>query len=278
VSAASSQHAAEVERWRRRRVERLVSEDGWLSLTGLFWLADGENPLGADPASAIALPPQRGPASAGTIRLESGRAVFAPAPGLEARIDGRPLSGPTPLRSDAEADPSVLEIGPIRLQLLQRGGRFAVRVRDRDNPARGTLRPIPFFPVSVEWRLEATFEPASPPRTLPFPSVVGTVDLETCPGSLVFSVAGRQLRVDPVLERGETDWWIVFGDRTNGVETYGGGRFVYAPPPVGGHTVIDFNKAYNPPCVFTAYSTCPLPPPQNRLPIRVEAGEMAYPA
>jgi uncharacterized protein len=276
VSAASSEYAAEIERWRRGRVERLISDDGWLSLTGLFWLAEGENPVGADASSAIALPAGRGPARAGSIRLEAGRAVFAPAAGFEARIDGRPLSGPTVLRSDAADEPSLVEAGPIRFQLLERGGRFAVRVRDRDNPARRRLRPIPFFPVSAEWRLEATFEPASPPRKIPFPSVVGTVDLETCPGSLVFSVAGRDLRVDPVLERGETDWWIVFGDPTNGVETYGGGRFVYAPPPVDGRTVIDFNKAYNPPCVFTPYSTCPLPPPQNRLPIRVEAGEKTY--
>jgi len=171
-----------------------------------------------------------------------------------------------------------VEVGPIRFHALERGGRLAVRVRDRENPARRTLGPIPSFPVSAAWRLEARFEPATPPRRIPFPSVVGTIELETCPGSLLFSAERRELRVDPVLERGETDWWIVFGDRTNGVETYGGGRFVYAPPPVDGRTILDFNKAYNPPCVFTPYSTCPLPPPQNRLPIRIQAGERTYPA
>jgi uncharacterized protein (DUF1684 family) len=276
LSAPPPDYPAEIDRWRRRRAERLTAEDGWLSLTGLFWLSEGENPVGADPSSAITLPAGRGPARAGSIRLASGRASFAPAPGSGARIDGAFAGGPTILRSDLEAKPTIVEIGPIRLQLLERGGRRAVRVRDRENPARGALRPIPFFPVSAEWRLEARFEPATPPRRISLPSVVGTVELETCPGALVFSAAGRELRVDPVLERGETDWWIVFGDETNGTETYGGGRFVYAPPPNDGRTILDFNKAYNPPCVFTPYSTCPLPPPQNRLPIRVEAGERAY--
>jgi uncharacterized protein (DUF1684 family) len=274
--AAPLEYPAEIERWRRRRAERLTAEDGWLSLTGLFWLSEGENPVGADPSSAITLPAEHGPPRAGAIRLESGRAFFEPAAGEGVRIDGAPAGVPRILRSDLEPEPTTVEIGPIRLQLLERGGRLAVRVRDRENPARRTLRPIPFFPVSAEWRVEARFEPATPPRRIPLPSVVGTVELETCPGALVFSAAGRELRVDPVLERGETDWWIVFGDETNGTETYRGGRFVYAPPPVGGRTILDFNKAYNPPCVFTPYSTCPLPPPQNRLPIRVEAGERAY--
>ncbi|HKD19563.1 MAG TPA: DUF1684 domain-containing protein [Thermoanaerobaculia bacterium] len=263
--SASPEYAAEIELWRRRRVERLVSESGWLSLTGLFWLAAGDNSVGADPSSAVVLP-GGAPRRAGTIRLGGGGAVFLPADGGD----------PMPLASDAADSPTVVAFGTARFHLVERSGRLAARVRDVDHVARRSLRPIPAFPVDPAWRFEARLEPYEPPRRIPVPSILGTVELETSPGAVVFSAEGRELRLDPILERGQTDWWIVFGDRTNGSETYAGGRFVYVVPPVGGRTILDFNKAYNPPCVFTPHSTCPLPPSQNRLPIRVEAGEKTY--
>jgi uncharacterized protein (DUF1684 family) len=258
-------YAAEIEAWRRRRVERLVSENGWLSLTGLFWLEPGDNPVGSDASSAVVLP-ESAPRRAGTIRLERGQAVFLPTDG----------AGPRPLASDAADAPTVLAFGPARLHVVERGGRLAARVRDVDHPARRSLRPIPAFPVDPAWRLDARVEPYEPPRRIPIPSILGSIELETAPGAVVFTADGREHRLDPILERGEDDWWIIFGDRTNGRDTYAGGRFVYVAPPVGGRTILDFNKAYNPPCVFTPHSTCPLPPPQNRLAIRVEAGEKTY--
>jgi len=277
VNADAADHAAEIEAWRRRRRERLTGEDGWLSLTGFFWLAEGPNAVGAGAHAAIRLP-AAAPERLGTIHLSGNRAVFAPevpiAAGLAA--DDRPVDGPVELRTDAGGAPTVVGIGNIRFQVLQRGGRLAVRVRDRESPRRFALGPIPSFPVDPAWRFEARFEPYDPPRRLPVTSVVGTVEEEAVPGAVVFAAGGREHRLEPVLERGETDYWIVFGDATNGRETYGGGRFVYVAPPAGGKTVLDFNKAYNPPCVFTPYSTCPLPAPVNRLPIRVEAGEKIY--
>jgi uncharacterized protein (DUF1684 family) len=272
----SAAHAAEIEAWRRRRVERLTSEDGWLSLTGLFWLEPGDNAVGADPASEVRLPASKSPPRVGSIRLADRLAVFepAPCPGLE--VDGIPAMGPMPLETDAAEFPTVVAIGTVRFHVVERGGRFAVRVRDTDNPARRELRPIDFFPVSAAWRCDARFEPYAPPKKIPVTSILGTVEDESSPGAVVFSAGGHELRLDPIFERGEMDYWIIFGDRTNGVDTYGGGRFVYVPPPCGGRTVLDFNKAYNPPCVFTPHSTCPLPPPQNRLAIRVEAGEKRY--
>jgi uncharacterized protein (DUF1684 family) len=261
----SPEYTAEIEAWRRQRVERLVSENGWLSLTGLFWLEEGDNPVGSDPSNAVVLP-GNAPRRAGTIRLVNGHAVFLPA-------DGTP---PRPLSSDAADSPTVVAFGTARFHLVERGGRLAARVRDVEHPARRALRPIPAFPLEPAWRLEARIEPYDPPHRVPMPSILGTVELETSPGVVVFAKDGREHRLDPILERGEDDWWIVFGDRTNGLDTYAGGRFVYVAPPVGGRTILDFNKAYNPPCVFTPHSTCPLPPPQNRLPIRVEAGEKTY--
>lgn len=278
MTPGAAAYAAEIEAWRRRRRERLTSEDGWLSLTGLFWLAEEENAVGSAPGAAVALPASA-PGRLGTIRWAGGRAVFEPSrpepAGLAA--DGRSIAAPVPLRTDAEGDPTTVSFGSVSLHLVERGGRVAVRVRDRENPGRFGLGPIPAFPVDPAWRFECRFEAHDPPRRMPVTSVVGTVEEETVPGRVLFTLSGRELSLEPVLERGETDYWIVFGDPTNGRETYGGGRFVYVPPPAAGRTVLDFNKAYNPPCVFTPYSTCPLPAPQNRLPIRVEAGEKIYP-
>ena len=276
MTPPASDYAAEIAAWRRKRLERLVSEDGWLSLTGLFWLQPGDNPVGSDPASAVVLPAGRAPARVGVLRLRGASLSFEPEPGVPVAADRAPIAGVTLLQTDAAEAPTVLAVGTIGFHVLERGGRFAVRVRDRENPARRRLGPIETFPVDPAWRLDARFAPYDPPRTIPVTSILGTVEQERSPGAVVFSVAGRELSLDPILERGETDYWIILGDRTNGVDTYGGGRFVYVPPPVEGRTVLDFNKAYNPPCVFTPYSTCPLPPPQNRLPIRVEAGEKAY--
>jgi hypothetical protein len=134
-----------------------------------------------------------------------------------------------------------------------------------------------YFPIAPEWRLTARFEPYTPAKTIPIPNVFGRLEDSPSPGSLVFTVDGREYRLDPVLETGETDLFIIFGDQTNGRETYGAGRFLYAKPAgPDGTTVLDFNKSYNPPCVFTPYATCPLPPPQNKLPFRIPAGEKRY--
>jgi uncharacterized protein (DUF1684 family) len=272
VAGGEAGHAAEIEAWRRRRLARLTSEDGWLSLTGLFWLSEGSNLVGTGPGADVVLPGES-PERLGAIRWTGGRAVFDPArpsaAGVEA--DGRAVTGPVPLATDAAGEPTVVSIGAVRFHLVERGGRVAVRVRDRENPARFRLGPIQSFPIDSAWRFEARFDAYEPARRMPVTSVVGTVEEETVPGAVVFTAGGRELRLEPVLERGETDYWIVFGDATNGRETYGGGRFVYVAPPVGGRTVLDFNKAYNPPCVFTPFSTCPLPAPTNRLPIPVRA-------
>ena len=252
-------YAAEIAEWRAGRVARLTSEAGWLSLADLVWLAEGGNAT-----------------EAGLFDVRGRSATFSPRPGLAVTLDGRPVTGPIPVASDAAPEPTRLELGTRRFELLERGGRLAVRVRDSQSAARQRFHGIDTFPIESAWRLEARFEPYDPPKRIPMPSVVNTVEQEVSPGAVVFEISGATHRLDPILERGETDYWIVFGDRTNGVETYGAGRFVYVAPPVGGRTVLDFNKAYNPPCAFTPYSTCPLPPPQNKLAVRVEAGEKAY--
>jgi uncharacterized protein (DUF1684 family) len=159
---------------------------------------------------------------------------------------------------------------------ISRQGRLAIRVKDPETDARRAFRGLTYFPVDPSWRIEARVEDNAAPKPITVPNVLGAETSEPSPGTLVFERGGKTYRLTPVLEEGETDWFVIFGDATNGHDTYGAGRFLYVPPAVDGRTVIDFNKAYNPPCVFTDYATCPLPPPQNRLPIRVEAGEKEY--
>jgi len=254
-------YGAEIEAWRERRLARLTAPDGWLSVIGLHFLDDGENRIGSGSPATVPVPAGRTTGDAGSIVVSRGVATWlGPAGAVELAPD---LEGERPFWTD----------GGVSLSLIRRDGRFAVRVRDREAAGRSSPPRIPRFPIDPSWRLPARFEPYDPPRRDPVASVRGTADSEVFPGAVVFSRGGDEHRLEVIAERGETDLWIVFGDATNGRETYGGGRFVYAPPAADGHTVVDFNKAYNPPCVFSPYSTCPLPLPQNRLRIRVEAGE-----
>jgi uncharacterized protein (DUF1684 family) len=180
------------------------------------------------------------------------------------------------LQTDQSGEPTILQHGSLSFYVIQRNERLGVRVKDADAAALKSFHGLESFPFSESWRVAARFEPSSPPRHISVPNVLGNVTSEESPGALAFEYSGKTYRLDAVREAGTEDYFIIFGDATNGHETYGGGRFLYASPPKDGQTVLDFNKAYNPPCVFTPYATCPLPPPQNRLSIRIEAGEKSY--
>jgi uncharacterized protein len=275
MEPSHASYPEEIQAWRAQRLAKLTSEDGWLSVVGLFWLDEGSNAVGSGPDSRIVLPRGKAPERLGTLVLAAERLSFRVQPGVRVVVDGKAAEAAA-LRSDAEGEPTILSTGPIRLYVIERNGRYAVRVKDSASEARRDFHGLSYFAIDPTWRIEARFEPYDPPRSIAVPNVLGHVDAEKSPGALVFEYRGKSYRLDPVLEKGEADYFVMFGDRTNGTETYGAGRFLYVSPPVDGKTVIDFNKAYNPPCAFTAYATCPLPPPQNRLPIRVEAGEKEY--
>jgi uncharacterized protein len=221
----------------------------------------------------VRLPGAEVPDAAGFLRISGREATLHVTPGQGFTVNGRDVETPTRLVSDAAGEPTRVRRGSVEFHVIARGGRLAVRARDAGREKRRSFGGIASFPIDPAWRIEARFELHDPPRRGSVAGVQGTVEEEIFPGAVIFDAAGGLHRLESILERGETDYWIVFGDATNGRETYGAGRFVYVPPPVDGRTVIDFNKAYNPPCAFTPYSTCPLPPPGNRLPIRVEAGE-----
>ena len=276
VKDSPAAYRSEIEKWKRDRVERLTADDGWLTVVALSWLEEGENRIGSAPPNRVVLPAGKAPAEVGSIRITKGRALFTVARGVRVTHDGKPVSTMAML-SDADGDPTILEHGTLSFYLIKRGDRLGVRVKDSASAARRSFHGIESYAADPKWRVPATFVPYRPPKSIPVPNVLGTPTREPSPGAVVFSIGGREYRLDAVDEEGEEDLFLIFGDRTNGETTYGAGRFLYARRPgADGKTVVDFNKAYNPPCAFTAFATCPLPPPQNRLPIAVTAGEKRY--
>ena len=275
-SPDSAQHRRDIEAWRERRLASLKREDGWLTLVGLSWLEQGENAVGSDPKSRVALPAGKAPARLGTITLAGKEAAFSAAPGETVEVAGRMVSS-TPLKTDVSGEPTVLRRGALHFYLIDRAGKIGVRVKDSESAALKAFHGIDSFPIDPRWRVEARVERHDPEKEIPVPNVLGAIYPEKSPATLVFDVGGRTYRLDAVDEEGTTDWFVIFGDQTNGRETYGGGRFLYVTPPAAGTpAVIDFNKSYNPPCVFSPYATCPLPPPQNKIAVRIEAGEKSF--
>jgi len=262
----SAAHRAEVAAWRDGRYAALRRDTGWLTLAGLDWLKPGVNRLGTAADADVRLPD--GPAEAGTITVTVGGPI---ADGDFTR-DGRPIHG-LRLDTDAAGEPTLLELGDLRLCVIERGGRLAVRTWDTASAQRRHFDGIDHWPVEAAWRFRARYE-ATPGATLSVPDVIGIVEERASPATVAFEVAGETHRLQGLEGGPGGELWLVFGDATNGDETYGGGRFLYTgAPDADGRVIVDFNRAYNPPCVFSPYATCPLPWPANRLPIRVEAGE-----
>ena len=273
AAPASEDIAAPTRAWQEARLKRLQSEDGWLTLVGLGWLKEGANRAGSDGKSAVVFP-EGSPREVGTFTRSGATVTFQPAPGVSVTREGKPFPG-GPVQTDQEgrANPDVLQVGRFRFQLIVRGDRIGVRIKDPEARARREFKGIPTYPASTRWRIIARWEPANPPREIAVPNVLGEVDRSPSPGTAVFTVDGKEYRLAPVLEEGSPDLFFVFGDETNRTETYGAGRFLYADPAKDGTVVLDFNRSYNPPCAFSAFATCPLPPKQNRLALRVDAGE-----
>jgi len=257
---ASEHEAAVRARWAARDA-RLRDPDGWLTLVGLHWLEPGENRFGADAANEIVLRGDGVPAVAGSLVVE----------------DAVVRLGEDVLADDLSGEPTVIDLGSLRMYVIRRGERLGLRVRDHASPALGAFEGMRHFPIDPGWRLRGRLEPAAAGHEIEIVDVTGTVSHEPTPGSVAFERDGATWRIEALPGEKSGSVWLVFGDATNGHETYGGGRFVYTDP-VGadGSVIVDFNVAYNPPCVFAPYATCPLPPPQNRLALRIEAGELAY--
>jgi uncharacterized protein (DUF1684 family) len=262
----ASGHAAQVAGWRAERDACLRSPEGWLTLVGLSWLTQGENLVGADASNPVFLPGHQVPPRVGSMWLEDGRVQFVPHEGVDLPE--------TLLEDDLEGKPTVLELGTLRFHTIRRGERFGVRVRDTAAQALREFHGVDSYPVDPSWRIHARLEPAPADASIEIADVTGAVSSDTTPGSVAFERDGATWRLAALEGEEDGSLWLIFGDATNGTETYGAGRFLYTEPPADDGTVIvDFNLAYNPPCVFSSYATCPLPPAQNRLTLRIEAGE-----
>ena len=264
----------EIDSWRATRDSGLRSPEGWLTLAGLYWLEEGDNRFGSDPHNRVVLPAGKAPAFAG-ILVRKGAAVTVRAdPGSGLSCDGRPVSELS-LAPDAKGKPKVLHLGTLSFFVIKRGDRLGVRVKDSKSPALAAFRGVESFPVDPSWRVVARFETHARPVSIPITNVLNMTENDPSPGVVVFERGGKTYRLD-ALDGGDGSLELLFADATSGRETYGSGRFLDTDPPKDGKVVVDFNKAYNPPCAFTPFATCPLPPRQNRLALAVTAGEKRY--
>lgn len=271
-------YLAEIDAWHQQRLERLSSEDGWLTLVGLYWLEPGISRFGSNPASEIPLPAPGVPELAGTIEvLEDGSVVARASGDAQVTINGDPMVESI-VHTDAQGPPDVIGVGRISLYIIDRSGRLAARVKDPLATTRTQFDGIDSYPVDPRFRVVARLEPYPQPREVEIPTVVGTATTMLAPGVLHFELDGEDLTLEPYLSAvDDPEYFLIFRDLSSGVSTYGAGRFLSAET-VGedNTTVLDFNLAYNPPCAFTPYATCPLPPPQNALEVEVAAGEMYH--
>jgi uncharacterized protein (DUF1684 family) len=262
-----------VDAWHAERVARLASEDGWLSLIGRDWLNPGENTLGSAPGSTVLLPEGASIPKAGLFILEGTLVRFRPFPGSGILLNGKPAVEAV-LKSDAEGKPDMLQAGRVRFYVIRRGDRLGIRLKDPEAPARKAFHGVPRYSVDPAWRVEADFLPYDPPQTRAIATVLGTTESMTTPGLLRFKVGGREVTLEPMLEDPKhPELFIIFKDATSTHGTYPAGRFLYADMPKSGKVILDFNRAINPPCAFSIFATCPLPPKQNQLAFDVTAGE-----
>jgi len=279
VNAVPENYEAELAEWQAQRVARLTAPDGWLSLIGLHFLREGEQRVGSLAESDIVL--AAGPSSLGVIDLQpSGRVMLRVTPGAGVHVDGREVLSAEliPQGRGPRGETTTVSCGSMSFYVIVRGGRMALRVQDTAAPRRMEFAGIERFATDESWRIEARWEAFGAPREVTITNTLGQESRALVMGRAVFDREGRRLTLLPLQETLGEPLFFIIADETSGHESYGPARFVYADPPdESGRLVIDFNKAINPPCAFTPYATCPLPPAENVMPVAVRAGEKAPP-
>lgn len=266
-----------IEAWRQERVADLKKEDSWLTLVGLYWLHTGANRFGSNPANHIILPAgtAKAPAYAGSLALSGKTVKLTAQPGVALLADGKPAAPGMVLKSDVTGKPTVVQLGSLSFYVIQREEKLGVRIKDKASPLLTSFKGLDDYPLNPDWRVVARFEPARD-KKIAIANVLGQVADQKSPGTVTFERGGKTYRLDALEGGPKGELFLIFGDQTNGKETYGAGRFLETDAPQGGKVVVDFNTAYNPPCAFTAFATCPLPPQQNKLAVKVEAGEKKF--
>jgi uncharacterized protein (DUF1684 family) len=270
---STSEHEIAVMKWREERAERLRTSDrSWLVLAGLFWLKDGLNTFGSDPACSFVLPASA-PQRVGVFNFNKGLVTVTVEPDVVMTCNGGEVpSGP--LRDDQQETPDFLYLGRLILVVLKRGESTLVRVWDIDHPFRAEFSGLNFFPYKPEYRLIAKYTGYAPFKVVRQKDIIGETFDNKMIGYVTFTWEGKEYRLDA--EDTGDGLFIAFRDTTNAKTTYAGGRYLLVEKPVGDQALLDFNKAYNMPCAYTLYATCGLPPMENRLQIPIEAGEQKY--
>ena len=266
-------YRAQIKQWRADRIKSLKADDGWLNLAGLFWLEKGTYRFGSDPSNDLVFP-DKAAGMIGTLRVADSTVSLKVNDGVAVTYRDNPVER-MKIWSETQSEQLVLSHGSLRFFIIERDqGRLAVRLRDLDHPNLQSFDGLEYFPIDTTWRVKATFVPYRPAKTIEIPTVYGTVRERLTPGALEFSIEGTTYSLDPVVSGEDDPFFVIFSDETNGETTYSGGRFLYVKRPGSdGTTVIDFNKAYSPPCAFTEFATCPLPPADNRFSLEITAGE-----
>jgi uncharacterized protein (DUF1684 family) len=261
----------------KRRVSAIAGPEGWATHVGLWWLKPGENRMGGDSTLEIALPANRAPRRLGSVNVSGDSAVFTPARGVGIRADSVAVAGPILLHSDVEGKQTVMRTGSLVIAYITRSGRKAIRIKDTLHAARTSFPGHKYFPVDTAWRLTAHYVPKEKPDSMNILDVLGIETRMSWPGELRFRVAGKEYSLQVIREPEDHGrrLFVMFRDSTNVSETYPAMRYTYVNPPDSlGRTILDFNQSYSPPCAFTSFATCPLPPKGNSLPFRIPAGEL----
>jgi uncharacterized protein (DUF1684 family) len=266
-------YEAEISTWRQSLDERLRRDDSWLTLAGLHWLHQGQNTAGTHPACEILLPPDSAPDQLGVIDFHEDVATLTVTCAEPVTVDSSPASSAV-LRDDNHNDgPSIVAIRAISFFVIKRENHYGIRVRDTNNPARKLFTGRKWYPINPDYHLTAKFIAHPTPRTLTVINSVGLPAPMENPGYAEFELHGQTLRLE-AFTANESELWFIFRDGTSGKSTYGSGRFLYGKLHQDNTIDLDFNRTYNPPCCFTIYATCPLPPKENILSIPIEAGEV----
>ena len=270
----SKAYENQILKFRAERETKLKeNERSWLSLAGLYWLEEGNNTFGNDPSNDIKLEYAFVPAHAGVFQYENDVVTLKVNEGVKMTCNGLDVTSKT-LHTDVEENPDFIELGSLIMLTIKRGNNCLIRVWDKDDPARKNFSGLKHYPVNRQYRVAARFIPYDSPHILKIRDVIGEEYEVEFPGFVIFKLGGKECRLET--EKTENGLFFNFYDPTNGNGSYPGGRFLVTDPPNDREVIIDFNMAYNPPCAYTDYATCPLPPAQNRLPVRVPAGEKIY--
>lgn len=272
AAVSDSAHVKEVQDWRAKHEASYRKE--YVPLAGLFFLNPGANAAGSARGALVSLP-KRAPASIGTFVLEGGKVRFEPKAGVMVTLAGKPVTAPLVLKDDETDTPDELAVGDIALWVHLSGPRRTIRMRDEKGEVARTFAGFTWFPVDGNYRVTARFIKDPAPHDIHVPNLFGDDDLMSTEGVVEFTLNGQTIRMRPATTR-PNRFWFIFRDGTSGKETYDTARFLYSDLQPDGTTVLDFNEAYNPPCAFNPYTTCPLPLQENRLTARVLAGEKAY--